>query len=126
MVEDRGQLVLDQRHLALMLRDFGEDVFGDAPSLLFLQSLQCSSTKGRILDVRDEVVRSERLVPKLQSLHLAEFGHGFAVGSHAGIDGVTGAAVTQGVVSARHDEARRQTFDIPLPGCWKRLVEVVD
>ena len=108
------------------LGELREDVLGDAPGALLLHALEARSRKAGILDAGDQLVGAERPVPELQRLHLAELGHGLAVGADAGGGHVRGHGVLEAIVPAGHHEAGAEPLQVPLPGRRERLVEVVD
>ena len=79
-------------------------------ALLLLQALEGPLAEAGILDAGDQLVGRDRPVPELQRLHLAELGHGLAVGADAGRGHVRGHGLLQAVVPAGHDEAGASRF----------------
>ena len=78
------------------------------------------------LDPGLQIVGGEVRVPGLEGTHLCRAAHRVAVLADARGDDVTPVGRREAEVAARDLEARRQTFNVPLPRAGERLVEVVD
>src|SRR6516225_8849270 len=78
-VEDGGELVLDQRHVPLLLDELREDVLGDALAALLLEPLERTVPEVGVPDASDQLLGSERVVPELERPHLAVLGDGLPV-----------------------------------------------
>ena len=108
------------------MHQLGKIMFHHAARACLLQALHTPLARFFVLDGREQFFHVNAVVPHVQSSHLAEHGHVFAVGTHAGQHRVAGAILAETVVAAGEDEAGRQAFHVPFPGGWQRLVQVVD
>ena len=79
-----------------------------------------------ILDARDQHFKLDLDVPQIPHLHFGELGHVLAVRPDTGEDGILGGGFAEPVVATCDHDARRKTLEVPLPGCRKRFVEIVD
>ena len=125
-MKDERRIVLDAHAPVLQLSELRKIVFEDSvrglpcdvlghPALPSLGAERCH----HVFDVQP-------LVPAFEHVHPGERVHVLAVAGHAFPRRIPRIGFPQPVVVSGNDEARGQSFDIPLPRGGKRLVEVVD
>jgi hypothetical protein len=125
MVKDRRQLILDHWHLGLLVGDFGEDVFGDAPPFFFLEPLDGSLVECRILDASNQVVCSKRLV---QSSRVFISPNSVMDSRYVRTQVCTASRAleyAQCVIATSHNEAGRETLISHSQGAGSVLVQVI-
>jgi len=125
-VEDRRELVFDERRPARIVYELREDAFGGARLAGLRQALDRAAADSGILDGRDQRLDLDGAVPQVQHAHLAELGHVLAVGPDAREGRILRNGSVEAVVATGDHEARRQPLEVPFPGRREGLIEVVD
>ena len=125
-VEDRRELVFDERRPARIVYELREDAFGGAALARLRQALDRAAADRGILDGRNQHLDLDGEVPQVQHAHLAELGHVLAVGPDTSEGRILGVGFAEAVVATGDHEARRETLEVPFPGCREGLIEVVD
>ena len=124
-MEDRRELVLDHVDVSPLLNELWEKLLAAALRSLLLDAFQGPLPEMRVQPL-DELVRPQGAVPQLERRQQAELGHRLAVAADAGRRHVFGHGLLEAIVTTRHDEARGESLDVPLPGRRQRFVEIVD
>src|SRR5215471_8183716 len=124
-MKDCWELIFDYRHVPIVFGQFREDVFCNAACLLSLKTFESALTQDRVFDIGNEFIRTDGFIPDPKRSLLAKLSHGFAISPHAGCNHVFTDGIAQPVVSTGDKKASCQPLDIPLPGCRKRLVQIV-
>ena len=70
-VEDRRELVFEERRPARIVYELGEDAFGGAALAGLRQALDHAAADRGILDGRDQRLELDGVVPQVQHVHLA-------------------------------------------------------
>ena len=125
-VENRRELLFDERRPARIVHELRKDAFGGAALAGLRQALDRTAADRGILDGRDQHLGVESEVPQVQHRHLVELGHMLAVGPDAREGRILGIRFAEAVVATGDHEARRETLEVPFPGRRECLIEVVD